>query len=70
LVMLTDWDIDKASGDSSCGSMSYCGARDSYPDTRSMGYPFDRPFPTGKTISQTISTQENMAARDITIRWI
>jgi tyrosinase len=70
MVMLTDWDIDKASGDSSCGSMSYCGARDSYPDTRSMGYPFDRPFPTGRTISQTISTQKNMAARDITIRWI
>jgi tyrosinase len=70
MVMLTDWDIDKASGDSSCGSMSYCGARDSYPDTRSMGYPFDRPFPPGRTISQTISTQKNMAARDITIRWI
>jgi len=35
-----------------------------------MGYPFDRPFKAGHTIAQTIAAQENMAARDITIKWV
>jgi hypothetical protein len=35
-----------------------------------MGYPFDRPFSAGKSIAQTIAAQPNMAARDITIRWV
>jgi hypothetical protein len=47
--------------------MSFCGARDRYPDTRPMGYPFDAPF-TGKSIADTIAAQPNMATRDITIR--
>jgi hypothetical protein len=43
LVMLTDWTIDQVPDDSTCGSMSYCGVKDRYPDRRAMGYPFDRP---------------------------
>ncbi len=35
-----------------------------------MGYPFDRPLPDGKTVSQLIAAQPNMASRDITIRWL
>ena len=43
LAMLTDWELDNVSGDDDCGSMSFCGSRDRYPDTREMGYPFSRP---------------------------
>jgi hypothetical protein len=47
--------------------MSFCGARDNYPDSRPMGYPFDRPF-RDKTVAETIAAQANMATRDITIK--
>ena len=70
MVMLTDWDKDKVGEDSACGSMSFCGARDRYPDSRGMGYPFDRPFSNGQSILQTIRAHNNMAARDIKIRWV
>ena len=50
--------------------MIYCGAKDKYPDSRGMGYPFNLPFPAGQAIAQTISAQNNMAARDITIRLV
>ena len=70
LIMVTDWAIDQVPDDSTCGSMSYCGAKDKYPDSRGMGYPFNLPFPAGQTIAQTIAAQNNMAARDITIRLV
>ena len=70
MVMFTDWDKDKVGDDMACGSMSFCGARDRYPDSRGMGYPFDRPFPNGQSIAQTIEGYDNIAARDINIRWI
>jgi tyrosinase len=69
LVMLTDWNIDNVPEDcDACGSMSYCGARDKYPDSRPMGYPFDSPF-RDRTIAETIAAEPNMATRDIVIRW-
>ncbi|MFL6260831.1 MAG: tyrosinase family protein [Thermoanaerobaculia bacterium] len=67
LVMLTAWEIDRVSADSTCGSLSYCGSKQSYPDTRAMGYPFDRPF-KDKSIADVIRDQPNMATRDMTIR--
>ncbi|MDQ4100774.1 MAG: hypothetical protein M3115_01115, partial [Thermoproteota archaeon] len=70
MVMFTDWDKDKVGEDTTCGSMSFCGARDSYPDSRGMGYPFDRPFPQGQSIADTIKENSNMAARDIKVRWV
>ena len=70
LVMLTDWSRDRVSHDAHCGSMSFCGVRDaSYPDRRPMGYPFDRPLATGKTIADVVEEQPNMAMRDFTIRF-
>jgi hypothetical protein len=49
--------------------MSFCGVKDKkYPDSRPMGYPFDRPFPAGQTIAQTIAGQKNIATRDIIIK--
>ncbi len=70
MVMATDWELDQVEQDSCCGSMSYCGAKDKYPDARAMGYPFDRPFAPGRGIDATIESQPNMAARDIIIRWV
>lgn len=72
LVMVTDWNIDSVGADTKCGSMSFCGAKDKdYPDKRAMGYPFDRPFPSTRTISQTIADaqQTNMAALDFKIKF-
>jgi hypothetical protein len=68
LVMLTEWSVDRVPQDSACGSFSFCGARDRYPDTRPMGYPFDRPFGPDRTIAQFVAAQPNVATRDITIR--
>lgn len=53
---------------SECGSMSFCGVRDKYPDKYAMGYPFDRPFSPPMTLEQLIATRQNIATRDITIR--
>jgi hypothetical protein len=63
LVMFTDWEKDRVDF-STCGSMSFCGAKDRYPDRRPMGYPFDRPI----RIGQTIRAQANIAVRPIVIR--
>lgn len=70
LVMLTDWSIDRVAPASACGSPSFYGSRDRYPDTRPMGYPFDRPLADDRTISQLVAAQPNLATRDITIRWM
>lgn len=66
LAMLTDWELDRVSGDDDCGSMSFCGARDRYPDAREMGYPFSRPFPGG--LAATLEALPSVHARDLTIR--
>jgi hypothetical protein len=69
LVMLTDWTKDHVPDDSTCGSLSFCGAKQNYPDERTMGYPFDRPFRNGGTdVAPTVAAQDNMATRDVTIK--
>lgn len=65
-VTVTDWARDDTGQKKACGSMSFCGARDDYPDRRLMGYPFNRPFE--RSIAETIAAEPNMAARDVTIR--
>jgi hypothetical protein len=66
LLFLTDWNKDKVE-ESNCGSLSFCGAKERYPDARSMGYPFDRPFAAG--ITNLIEQSATMAARDFSIVW-
>jgi hypothetical protein len=58
-VVLTDWEVDRVGPESCCGSVSFCGALDQYPDKRQMGYPFDRRFDF--PISDTIMSNANMA---------
>ena len=69
LVMFTDAQLDNVSMPGECGSMSFCGARDRYPDNREMGYPFARPFGPGTTaIRDTLLALPNAAGRSVTIR--
>ncbi|MBG6200183.1 hypothetical protein IWQ48_001301 [Labrenzia sp. EL_13] len=68
-VVITDWRIDYVPEDGACGSMSFCGARDRYPDTRPMGYPFDREFATEYEDAEQLATDnQNMFVRDLSIR--
>lgn len=64
-AVLTDWNLDRVGPEGCCGSVSYCGAIDQYPDKRAMGYPFDRPFELG--IMETLRSLPNTAFRDVTI---
>lgn len=69
LVMVTDWTKDHVPTTSTCGSLSFCGAKQKYPDERPMGYPFDRPFKTGdEDVTATVAANANFATRDITIQ--
>jgi hemocyanin-like protein len=72
LVLCTDATIDQVSHAEHCGSMSYCGAVDRYPDTRDMGYPFSRPFagPKATAIRDTILALPSAAARTVSIRHV
>jgi tyrosinase len=65
---VTDFAHDHITGDTDCGSLSFCGSLNKeFPDRREMGYPFNRPFRT-RTIAETLVQQHNMAARSFTIK--
>jgi hypothetical protein len=67
-VFCTDGARDLVGPSAECGSMSFCGAVDRYPDTRDMGYPFSRPF--AASIPDTIRNLPAAAARTVTIRHV
>lgn len=67
-AVVTDWSKDRVEM-STCGSMSFCGAKDRYPDARPMGYPFDRPFANGD-IAAALGSLPSVAARSFRIRWL
>jgi hypothetical protein len=67
MVAVTDHEQDREPDHTrTCGSMSYCGALENYPDRRRMGYPFERPF--AGTIEEAIAGAPSMASIDVTIR--
>lgn len=70
MAICTDAATDRVPEQGNCGSMSYCGAVDRYPDTRDMGYPFARRFPgpAATAIRDTITGLGSAAARTVTIR--
>ncbi|HEX3238552.1 MAG TPA: tyrosinase family protein [Solirubrobacterales bacterium] len=71
LALLTDAAIDQVAAPAECGSMSWCGAVDRYPDTRDMGYPFCRPFAGGAdAIAKTFSALPSAATRALKIRHV
>lgn len=65
IVICTDATIDQVPTAGHCGSMSFCGAVNGYPDTRDMGYPFSRPIPGGVS---ALLAQQNIGGRALTIR--
>lgn len=65
MVLATDGAIDLVPDPGSCGSMSYCGAKQRYPDTRPMGYPFDRPLM--KNVAELVTQFPTFAMRRIKI---
>ncbi len=66
LVIATDGKMDQVPAPGACGSMSYCGAKDRYPDTRPMGYPFDRPL--SDSLVDLVRAHRNFAMRTIKIQ--
>lgn len=72
LVMFTDARLDNVEQPGHCGSMSFCGARDRYPDRREMGYPFARPFGSDapNAIGDTLLALPHCAARSVLIRHV
>ena len=70
MVICTDAAVDLVPVQAQCGSMSWCGAVDRYPDTRDMGYPFARPFSgsAANAVRDTIVRLPHAAARTVTIR--
>jgi hypothetical protein len=67
LVVATDARVDGFVNVSTCGSVSFCGARDiAYPDKREMGYPFNRTWVA--PITQMLSDEPSMAGRSLRIR--
>ncbi len=70
MAICTDAAIDRVPAPGHCGSMSFCGAVDRYPDTRDMGYPFARPFagPRATAIRDALLNLRSTCARTVTIR--
>nr|WP_250814030.1 tyrosinase family protein [Neorhizobium tomejilense] len=66
-AMITDNLTDRVGSPKKCGSMSFCGVGDKYPDARPMGYPFDRPLK--QPLSQIVAQNANMAISNLTIRF-
>jgi hypothetical protein len=67
-AIVTDFAADNITGDPDCGSLSFCGSLDEgYPDSREMGYPFNRPF-GGTDIDAVLRGQASMAVRDLSVR--
>lgn len=69
-AFVTDGDIDQVPGPEHCGSMSFCGVRNEYPDTRPMGYPFDRPLGRGPWLQRLVDALPNAASRRVLVRCV
>lgn len=65
LVVATDGKRDLVPSAGKCGSLSFCGTKDRYPDERAMGYPFDRPMDV--PLVDLVKSQSNFALTTITI---
>lgn len=65
-VFCTDAARDLVRPSAECGSLSFCGAVERYPDTRDMGYPFSRPFPAA--IAEIVLGLPSAAGRTVVIR--
>ena len=73
MIMLSDASEDglaSEAGDFECGSVSFCGKNNwSWPDKKTMGFPFDRKFSSTEAdpVFASLDTLQNVAWRDVTI---
>ncbi|RIB25035.1 hypothetical protein C2G38_2166913 [Gigaspora rosea] len=64
-VFISDWNVDKTPGSTTEGSLSTCGRKiengkpAKYPDSRNLGYPFDRPYANNSLLS-TFAKQQDL----------
>lgn len=65
-AIATDNDKDRVGSQKKCGSMSFCGVGDEYPDARPMGYPFDRPL--DKPLAEIVKANRNMMMLPLVIK--
>ena len=66
-VMVTDWAADNSTDDLDQGT-SYCGVKnEKYPDSRAMGFPFDRSFESPSCLDDFVSQYGNITSTPITI---
>ncbi|CAG8756772.1 24213_t:CDS:2 [Gigaspora margarita] len=71
LVFISDGTNDMVPFYDQCGSTELCGGEkwsDKIPDSRPLGYPFNRPFKDG-SYEKTFKGLHNVAIRDISIIW-
>ncbi|CAG8739688.1 7377_t:CDS:2 [Gigaspora margarita] len=71
IVFISDGTDDMVPFYDQCGSTVLCGAEkwsDKFPDTRPMGYPFNRPFKDG-SFEKTFKGLHNVAIKDVAIIW-
>ena len=66
LVIATDGSKDLVPSAGKCGSLSFCGTKDRYPDERPMGYPFDRPL--SEPLVDLVKRKHNFALRKMIIK--
>ncbi|CAG8558490.1 7681_t:CDS:2 [Acaulospora colombiana] len=72
VVFITDGSDKAESAKECCGSLSFCGAKDprgDYPDTRDMGYPFNRPF-KNDSVEEAFRGLKYAAIKDIKIKLV
>jgi hypothetical protein len=72
-AIITDGALDVVPKPEQCGSMSFCGVREEYPDKRPMGYPFDRRFsvvPRSTNFQQIFAELPNASSRRVLIRCV
>jgi hypothetical protein len=74
LVLITDGAEDGTANEHGehCGSVQFCGKTNrEWPDTKEMGFPFDRPFrsdPQGDSIKAHFDGLPNAVWREVTIK--
>ncbi|RHZ77134.1 hypothetical protein Glove_185g55 [Diversispora epigaea] len=72
VVFISSGELDKISSGKKCGSLSFCGSQElagKYPDSKEMGYPFNRPL-TNDNLKDTFGNMKNVAIKDIKVKLV
>ncbi|RHZ77111.1 hypothetical protein Glove_185g48 [Diversispora epigaea] len=72
VVFLSSGELDKIESVRKCGSLSFCGSQQlagKYPDSKEMGYPFNRPLTNGN-LKDTFGNMKNAAIKEIKVKFV